>query len=55
MTLHNQGVYISQLLKESGVPHDIIWDELRNARDKVTARHLSDKELMDSLSLEIKL
>ena len=27
MTLHNQGVYISQLLKESGVPHDIIWDE----------------------------
>lgn len=50
MTLHNQGVYISQLLKESGIPNEIIWDELRAARDKVTARHLSDKELMDSLT-----
>ena len=50
MTLHNQGVYISQLLKEAGVPNQMIWEELCNARDKVTARRLSDKELMDSLT-----
>ena len=50
MTLHNLGVYISQLLKESGVPSEVIWKELCRARDKVTARRLSDKELMDSLT-----
>jgi len=50
MTYHSQQLIISKILEEWGIPKDVVWKEFQAARDKVTRRHASDKELMDCIT-----
>jgi len=49
-TLHDQVLQIPQILKEYGVPKEVIWEHSQAARDKVTRRHASNKEIMDAIN-----